>query len=152
VLAETAFPADRLTIEVTETAVLQGGETTDTLHALRRLGVGLALDDFGTAASSLGLLLTCPVSSLKLDRSFVDGLVVGSRQAAVANAVVQIARALDLTAVAEGIETVDQADLLHGLGYRLAQGYLYSRPLPSEEFARMWASDLLVGTGDTDRG
>ena len=139
-LAETGLPANRLTIEVTETAVLDGGGTTDTLHALRQLGVGLALDDFGTAASSLGLLLTCPVSSLKLDRSFVDGIVTGSRQAAVATAVVQIARALDLSAVAEGVENTDQADLLQALGYRLAQGYLFSQPLRNEEFARLWAA------------
>ena len=78
---------------------------TDALHALRRLGVGLALDDFGTAASSLGLLLTCPVSVLKLDRSFVDRLATDSRQRAVATAVIQMARALDLGAVAEGVET-----------------------------------------------
>jgi len=139
VLARTGLPPARLTIEVTETAVLGSDSATETLHALRRLGVGLALDDFGTAASSLGLLLTCPVSSLKLDRSFVDGIVPGSRQAAVATAVVSIARALDLSAVAEGIETTQQADLLYGLGYRLAQGYLYSRPLEHTDFARLFA-------------
>jgi EAL domain-containing protein (putative c-di-GMP-specific phosphodiesterase class I) len=104
VLAATGLPADRLVLEVTETAVLDDSDVTDALHALRRLGVGLALDDFGTAASSLGLLLTCPVSVLKLDRSFVDRLATDSRQRAVATAVIQMARALDLGAVAEGVE------------------------------------------------
>jgi EAL domain-containing protein (putative c-di-GMP-specific phosphodiesterase class I) len=113
--------------------VLDDAGALATLHALRRLGVGLALDDFGTAASSLGLLLTCPVSVLKLDRSFVEGLAEGSRQAAVADAVAHIARALDLRAVAEGVETPEQARMLGNLGYHAAQGYLFSHPLPAEE-------------------
>ncbi len=137
-LAADGLPADRLVIEVTETAVLDGGGATATLHALRRLGVGLALDDFGTAASSLGLLLTCPVSALKLDRSFVERLGADSRQTAVATAVIQIARALHLTAVAEGVETAEQADLLRDLGYRRAQGYLFSRPLRGADLAAHW--------------
>ncbi len=139
-LTANGLPPDRLTIEVTETAVLDGGGATETLHALRRLGVGLALDDFGTAASSLGLLLTCPVSALKLDRSFVERLGTDSRQAAVATAVIQIARALDLTAIAEGVETAEQAGLLRDLGYRRAQGYLFSHPLRGDELPARWAT------------
>jgi diguanylate cyclase (GGDEF)-like protein len=141
-LTTNGLPADRLVIEVTETAVLDGGGATATLHALRRLGVGLALDDFGTAASSLGLLLTCPVSALKLDRSFVERLGADSRQTAVATAVIQIARALHLNAIAEGVETAEQADLLRRLGYRRAQGYLFSRPLPGSELAIRWHRPL----------
>jgi len=136
VLATTGVPADRLVLEVTETAVLDDGGVTDALHGLRRLGVGLALDDFGTAASSLGLLLTCPVSVLKLDRSFVDRLATDSRQRAVATAVIQMARALDLGAVAEGVERPEQADLLRAIGYRRAQGFLYAAPLSGAEFTR----------------
>jgi EAL domain-containing protein (putative c-di-GMP-specific phosphodiesterase class I) len=139
VLAETGLPAGQLTIEVTETAALQDGRTETTLAELRRLGVGLALDDFGTAASSLGLLLTTPVSTLKLDRSFVGEVTTAARQAAVATAVIQISRALDLTAVAEGVETVEQADALARMGYTYAQGFLFSRPLPAEALARIWA-------------
>jgi diguanylate cyclase len=152
-LSASGLPADRLTIEVTETAVLDGDPASDALQALqalRRLGVGLALDDFGTAASSLGLLLTCPVNALKLDRSFVDRLCVDSRQRAVATAVIQMARALDLDAVAEGVEEPEQAALLHDLGYRWAQGFLYSPPVPGAEFARCWATGAATGaaTGD----
>jgi diguanylate cyclase len=139
-LAACGLPADRLAIEVTEAAVLDGDPASDALHALRRLGVGLALDDFGTAASSLGLLLTCPVNALKLDRSFVDQLCVDSRQRAVATAVIQMARALDLDAVAEGVEHPEHAALLRDLGYRRAQGFLYSPPVPGAEFARRWAT------------
>jgi diguanylate cyclase (GGDEF)-like protein len=141
-LASHGLPADRLIVEVTETAVLDGGGAIEALHALRRLGVGLALDDFGTAASSLGLLLTCPVSVLKLDRSFVERLGADSRQTAVATAVIQIARALHLGAVAEGVETTEQATLLRELGYRRAQGYLFSRPLSGNELAAHWDRPL----------
>ena len=141
VLARTGLPAAQLTIEVTESAALQEETIQEALRDLHRLGVGLALDDFGTAASSLGLLLTCPMTMLKLDRSFVDGVTTASsRQSAVATAVLQISRALDLGAIAEGIETPDQADYLRALGYSLAQGYYYSRPEPSEVIAKIWAA------------
>jgi diguanylate cyclase (GGDEF)-like protein len=138
-LAETGLPPDRLTIEVTETAVLADGPAMQTLHDLRTLGVGLALDDFGTAASSLGLLLTCPVSTLKLDRSFVDGVVTSARQSAVATAVLSISRALDLNAVAEGVETEEQAEFLAGLGYSVAQGFLLGPPQPAQSVEQIWA-------------
>jgi diguanylate cyclase (GGDEF)-like protein len=144
-LADAELPAERLTIEVTETAALNGREVLATLHELRALGVRLALDDFGTAASSLGLLLTCPVTSLKLDRSFVESITTVTRQAAVATAVVQIAQALDLDVVAEGIETREQAALLRRLGYRRAQGFLYHRPQPPEELAELWAAHCDLG-------
>jgi diguanylate cyclase (GGDEF)-like protein len=130
--------AGRLTLEITETAALAGPEVMRTLHELRALGVRLALDDFGTAASSLGLLLTCPVTSLKLDRSFVEGITTVTRQKAVATAVVQIAQALDLDVVAEGVESREQADLLRGLGYRRAQGFLYHRPQAPEQLAEVF--------------
>ncbi|MEV4517200.1 EAL domain-containing protein [Dactylosporangium sp. NPDC049525] len=127
----------RLTLEVTETAVLDRAEAIATLHALRGLQVRLALDDFGTAASSLGLLLTCPVTSLKLDRTFVDGITAVARQEAVATAVIRMAQALDLSAVAEGIETEEQARMLRHLGYRFGQGYLYARPLAAADVAAL---------------
>jgi diguanylate cyclase (GGDEF)-like protein len=139
-LATSGLPAARLTLEITETAALEGPHVIRTLHELRTLGVRLALDDFGTAASSLGLLLTCPVTSLKLDRSFVEGITTVTRQAAVATAVVQIAQALDLDVVAEGVETPEQAQLLRRLGYRRAQGFLYHRPQPPEQLAAVFRS------------
>jgi len=139
-LAEAELAPDRLTIEVTETAVLVDADAIGKLHDLRSLGVRLALDDFGTAASSLGLLLTCPVTSLKLDRSFVEAVTTVTRQAAVATAVIQIANALDLGAVAEGIETAEQAELLQRLGYRLGQGFHFFRPLPPAELPALWTA------------
>jgi diguanylate cyclase (GGDEF)-like protein len=137
-LDDAGLPPERLNIEMIETAVLDGSEINETLHKLRGLGVRLALDDFGTAASSLGLLLTVPLTSLKLDRSFVEGIVTVTRQAAVATAVAQIARALSLDLVAEGIETPEQAELLQRIGYRHAQGFMYHRPLPPHQVALLW--------------
>ncbi|MEV4274633.1 putative bifunctional diguanylate cyclase/phosphodiesterase [Actinoplanes xinjiangensis] len=142
VLAETGLPAGSLVIEVTETAVLDDEQSHATMIALRALGVKLALDDFGTAASSLGLLLTCPVSSLKLDRSFVESITTVSRQAAVATAVSQMAAALEFGSVAEGIETEEQRDLVRELGYEHGQGYLWSRPVPPERISELRTHDL----------
>ncbi|GAA1595317.1 putative bifunctional diguanylate cyclase/phosphodiesterase [Actinoplanes couchii] len=146
-LAAAGLPAGLLVIEVTETAVLDDEQSHATMEALRDLGVRLALDDFGTAASSLGLLLTCPVNSLKLDRSFVESINTVSRQAAVATAVSQMASALEFATVAEGIETVEQAELLQGLGYRYGQGYLYSRPVPPDGIVRLRSALALSVTG-----
>jgi diguanylate cyclase (GGDEF)-like protein len=140
-LDDAGLPPTRLIIEMIETAVLDGGEINETLHKLRELGVRLALDDFGTAASSLGLLLTVPVTSLKLDRSFVEGIATVTRQAAVATAVAQIARALSLDLVAEGIETPEQADLLQRIGYRHAQGFMFHRPLSASQVELLWQPD-----------
>jgi EAL domain-containing protein (putative c-di-GMP-specific phosphodiesterase class I) len=139
VLAATGLPAACLSIEVTETAVLDDEESNEAMLGLRALGVKLALDDFGTAASSLGLLLTCPVTTLKLDRSFVESITTVGRQAAVATAVSQMADALEFASVAEGIETEEQRDLLRNLGYQYGQGYLFSRPVPADEIGRLWA-------------
>ncbi|GIE81852.1 hypothetical protein Aph02nite_78020 [Actinoplanes philippinensis] len=137
VLAETGLPPGSLVIEVTETAVVDDEESQRTMEALRALGVKLALDDFGTAASSLGLLLTCPVNSLKLDRSFVESITTVSRQGAVANAVSQMAAALEFGSVAEGIETEEQRDLVRLLGYEYGQGFFYSRPVAPERISEL---------------
>jgi diguanylate cyclase (GGDEF)-like protein len=144
VLAETGLPAACLNIEVTETAVLDDEESNEALLALRGLGVRLSLDDFGTAASSLGLLLTCPVTTLKLDRSFVESITTVGRQSAVATAVSQMATALELSSVAEGIETEEQRALLQTLGYEYGQGYLFSRPVAPERIDVLWAAQAEV--------
>ncbi|MEV6631852.1 EAL domain-containing protein [Actinoplanes sp. NPDC051470] len=140
-LADAGLAPRSLTVEVTETVVVDDDESIAALHRLRAMGVSIALDDFGTAASSLSLLLTCPVSTLKLDRSFVEQVTTATRQAAVATAVSQIAEVLQLGLVAEGVETPEQAELLWSLGYRHAQGFLYSRPVPAEAAAAWWLPD-----------
>ncbi|MCU7730099.1 bifunctional diguanylate cyclase/phosphodiesterase [Actinoplanes sp. KI2] len=134
-LAETGLPAERLAIEVTETAVFGGRQAVQALHELRELGVQIALDDFGTGHSSLGLLQTVPVDVLKVDKSFVDNITEAGRHAVIATALIQVADGLGLTAVAEGVETAEQAAELHRLGYRVAQGYHFGRPVPEPDFA-----------------
>ncbi|GAA0558620.1 bifunctional diguanylate cyclase/phosphodiesterase [Paractinoplanes ferrugineus] len=127
-LTEFGLPAERLTIEVTETAVFDGGPAIEALHQLRALGIRIALDDFGTGHSSLTLLRTVPAQVLKVDKSFVDEITVGGQSAVIAGGLIEIANGLGMTAVAEGVETAGQAEVLYQLGYRLAQGYYFGRP------------------------
>ncbi len=130
---EAGLQPHNLVLEVTETGVLTSGQVLETLRALHDFGVSIALDDFGTGQSSLGLVRTFPVHILKLDKSFVDGITDGGRGTAVAAAVVQMAQAIGLDAVAEGIESEEQADCLIKLGYRLGQGFHLVPPVPAEE-------------------
>jgi diguanylate cyclase len=151
-LREAGLAPQRLVVEATETAVLKGGQVLATLHALHDLGVRLALDDFGTGQSSLGLLRTCPVDILKLDKSFVDGVTGAEQQAAVAAAVARMAQALGLDVVAEGIETGAQAQRLWDLGYRLGQGFNFARPLAADELGRLLAAPAAPATAVTAGG
>ncbi|MEV6347370.1 EAL domain-containing protein [Actinoplanes sp. NPDC051851] len=122
-----------ITCEITETAVFDGGAALATVRELRDLGVGVALDDFGTGQSSLTLLRTCPVTTLKVDKSFIDELNGTAEQEAIASSLSTIARTMGLRAVAEGVETREQADRLEALGYRYAQGFYFFKPAPATE-------------------
>ncbi|GAA2615762.1 hypothetical protein GCM10010399_53410 [Dactylosporangium fulvum] len=135
VLAATGLPADRLAIEVTETAVFGGGRAIEALDAVHALGVRVALDDFGTGHSSLGLLQTCPVDILKVDKSFVDDITMAGRHSVIATALINVSDGLNLEAIAEGVETAEQARELYRLGYRYAQGYHFGRPVATPQFA-----------------
>ena len=139
ILADTGLDASRLTVEITETAVFGGGRAVETVVALHALGIRIALDDFGTGHSSLGLLRSCPVDVLKVDKSFVDGVTGTVEQEAIATSIIEIAQALGLRAIAEGVETGEQADRLHALGYRLAQGFHFARPLASADVEAMFS-------------
>jgi diguanylate cyclase (GGDEF)-like protein len=129
-LAASGLPGAALAIEVTETAVFTGGRAVEALHQIRALGVRIALDDFGTGHSSLGLLQSVPVDILKVDKSFVDDITVAGRPAVIATSLIDIGNGLGLTTVAEGVETAEQAAELYRIGYRLAQGYHFGRPVP----------------------
>ncbi|GAA3160206.1 hypothetical protein GCM10010466_58830 [Planomonospora alba] len=150
VLRETGMDPGDLLLEITETAVFDSGPALETVKAVRELGVGLALDDFGTGHSSLGLLRTCPVDVLKVDKLFVDGVTGAAEHSAIATSLAQIARALRLQAVAEGVETEAQAKRLYQLGYRLAQGFLFAPPLPAGEIERRLAERAGDGSGLCD--
>jgi diguanylate cyclase (GGDEF)-like protein len=152
-LADSGLPSDRLVLELTESAVLRGHQVSRTLHELDGLGVKLALDDFGTGESSLSLLRSFPAAIVKLDKSFVDGIEIddgdpAARDAreAVARAVVQLAGALRLDTVAEGVENAEQAGRLRELGYTLGQGYHLARPMCADDMTMLLARQRSVVT------
>lgn len=133
-LRTTGVPPRSVCLEVTETAVLRRPEVARrVLDALRRLGVRVALDDFGLGYSSLTHLKALPVDVVKVDRSFVTDLVRSTEDRAVVEAVLTLARRMGLTVVAEGVETADQDELLREMGCPVVQGYLYGRPLPPSD-------------------
>ncbi|MBU5421050.1 EAL domain-containing protein [Cellulomonas hominis] len=131
-LARHDAPASWLGIEVTEGALADDTRVVPMLRALRELGVGVAIDDFGTGYSSLSRLHDYPVTLLKIDQSFVQGLggsgPVGPRAAGVVEAVVALGRSLGADVIAEGVEDAERYAALRGLGCDLAQGYLFGRP------------------------
>ncbi|GAA3212877.1 hypothetical protein GCM10010532_038310 [Dactylosporangium siamense] len=142
VLTATGLAPQRLTVEITETATLHPS-CVQSVHALRALGVRISLDDFGTGHSSLSTLQTCPVDEIKLDRAFT-GTCTAPDDRTVAAAVIQMARALRIAAVAEGIETEAQAQRLRELGYPHGQGYHFARPQPPERIDALLATGHLV--------
>lgn len=136
VLAETGLPAGNLELEITETIILRHDPSVvATLQALRAMGVGIAFDDYGTGYASLSLLKRFPLTRLKIDRSFVNGLCTDRRDAAVVRAVIDLSRNFGLKVIAEGVETEEQRRRLLAKGCQEAQGYLFGRPLPAAEFA-----------------
>ena len=131
VLKETGVAAHRLKLELTESA-LMGDGVSDTLHDLRRLGVHIQIDDFGTGYSSLSYLHRFPIDSLKIDRSFVSRIGEDEVSGAIITTIVSLARALDISVIAEGVETAKQLEWLRSLGCEAGQGYLFAKPLPPE--------------------
>jgi diguanylate cyclase (GGDEF)-like protein/PAS domain S-box-containing protein len=137
-LARTGAPPEQVCLEITE-SVLMAETTIEAIDALRALGVRLSIDDFGTGYSSLGYLRRFPVDSVKVDRSFVDGLGTESEDSAIVAAVVGLGHALGLSVVAEGVETERQLAELGALGCDRAQGFFFARPQPADVFASIVA-------------
>jgi EAL domain-containing protein (putative c-di-GMP-specific phosphodiesterase class I) len=133
-LRQFATPANALTVEVTETAVMvDSPRAAETLGRIAELGVKVAIDDFGTGYTSLSWLKRLPVTTLKVDRSFVMDMHNNDNDAAIVRSTVNLARDLGLEVVAEGVETTEAWKELEALHCDLAQGYLLSRPLPAHE-------------------
>jgi diguanylate cyclase (GGDEF)-like protein/PAS domain S-box-containing protein len=134
-LDASGLPAASLIFEITESMVMEDlSGAREIMKKLSRLGVRLAIDDFGTGHSSLAYLKQFPVHEVKVDRAFVKGVARSRVDLAIVRAVIDLANAIGISAVAEGVETVDQVAGLRTLGYRIAQGYFFSHPLPGKEF------------------
>ncbi|MBU2641163.1 MAG: EAL domain-containing protein [Gammaproteobacteria bacterium] len=134
ILAETGLDAAALELEITESAMMHDPQqVTATLSELKRIGVRIAIDDFGTGYSSLGYLKLFPVDVLKIDQTFIRDAPTHSRDAAIVRVIIEMARALELQVVAEGVETAAHLDFVQAMGCDLAQGYLFAKPMPASE-------------------
>ncbi|MFG5408805.1 EAL domain-containing protein [Piscinibacter sakaiensis] len=139
-------PAD-LVCEITETALVESiGSTQRLLDALRAMGIGLSIDDFGTGYSSLAHLRAIPVQQLKIDKSFVDDIATSTDARALVEGIIQLAHALRLEVVAEGVETEAQWRTLQRAGCDVVQGYHIGRPMPADELRR-WMAQRRVAPG-----
>ncbi|MCL2913479.1 EAL domain-containing protein [Shewanella corallii] len=144
VLAEVGLPPDRLEMEVTESIFIEQDTCLiNTLNHLKSVGVQLSIDDFGTGYSALSYLQRFSFSKLKIDRSFIQGMTNNVADRSLVNAMLAMAKSLDLKVVAEGIEEQPQADYLNLLGCEYGQGYLFSRPLSAAEFTQLLQSQAL---------
>ena len=148
VLAQTQLDARFLTLEITESMLIEDIESTIELFSqLKERGIQVSLDDFGTGYSSLNYLHRLPMNNLKVDRSFVNQIAEGKKNYQIVETIATLSKQLELDAIAEGIETLYQLEKLQELGYRFGQGYLFSKPLSQEETeALLRNSNLYLST------
>jgi len=140
IISETGFDAAFLDLEMTESAVMKNAEfTIKTLNELKTLGIKISIDDFGTGYSSLIQLKSLPIDVLKIDKSFINDVTTDPDDASLVTAIVGLARNLRLAVVAEGVETAEQLEFLNTLHCDEWQGYLFSKPLPADDFAKLLA-------------
>ena len=138
VVEEAHLPASLFELELTEGVLMQdveGGQRS--LRALKEFGFALAVDDFGTGYCSLSYLKRFPLDTLKVDRTFVNEATVDAEDAAIVRAIIGLGHNLGLTLVAEGVETDEQLQFLRAAGCDMVQGYLLSRAIPADAFARL---------------
>lgn len=137
-LETSGYPASRLELELTESALMQREEeTVEMLHTLRARGIRLAIDDFGTGYSSLSYLKRFPIDVLKIDKSFVDDIPFEADDMAIVTAIIAMGQALGFQVLAEGTERIEQIEFLKEKGCTMYQGYFKSRPVPAEEFIKL---------------
>ena len=138
ILRETGLEPQRLQLEVTESVIMNTGDAMVFINDLHSIGVGLAIDDFGTGYSSLAYLKQLPVQTLKIDRSFIKDISTDANDEAIAIAIIQLGKSMNLSVIAEGVETEEQAAFLLRHGCHLAQGYFYSKPLAAADMLARW--------------
>ncbi|WP_322980831.1 putative bifunctional diguanylate cyclase/phosphodiesterase [Pseudomonas sp. C11] len=139
ILNDTRCPAQRLELEVTESALLSNiNRAIGLLESIRALGVSLSIDDFGTGYSSLAYLRRLPLNTLKIDRSFIQDIANSSQDREIVHAIIAMAHALHLKVVAEGVESTQQLSFLQERGCDQVQGYLFSKPVPLDELIRQF--------------
>ena len=140
-LEQAGISASDLRLEVTESSLMSHEDTAqDTMQGLQKLGVGLHMDDFGTGYSSLNHLHRYPFDTLKIDRSFIQAMEHGKSSTEIVRTILGLARSLNMEAVAEGIETEEQAARLQSLGCKLGQGYYFARPMDPDAVTAMLAA------------
>jgi EAL domain-containing protein (putative c-di-GMP-specific phosphodiesterase class I) len=143
VAERSGLRAGTLALEITESVLMEEADSPATvLGTLQEHGLTLVLDDFGTGYSSLSRLKRFPLDVLKIDRSFVSGLASNTDDRAIVKATIDMAHAVGLSVVAEGVETSEQEDYLRGFGCDCVQGYLYARPRPAAEVTELFAGVL----------
>jgi predicted signal transduction protein with EAL and GGDEF domain len=146
---ETSMDPSRLQLEITESVLMQNTfSTLEILHALRKLGVQIAMDDFGTGYSSLSYLRSFPFDKIKIDRSFIQDLSNGDEPFAIVHAVAGLAKCLHMASTAEGVETPQQFEALRTIGCTEMQGYLFSQAKPAQEARRFFPQRAAVPMAD----
>jgi diguanylate cyclase (GGDEF)-like protein/PAS domain S-box-containing protein len=143
VLQSTGIPPEALTLEITESLLVQNFEEThQRLSQVQAQGIHISIDDFGTGYSSLSYLHRLPVDALKIDQAFVSYMGQDAKNQTIAESIIALSNVLGLNAIAEGIETLDQLQWLQTHGCEYGQGYLFSRPIPAEEVTALLKADL----------
>ncbi|MCK4840581.1 MAG: EAL domain-containing protein [Methylococcales bacterium] len=143
ILTKTGVPAEYLALEITE-STMQEKQCLNIIKQLRQLGIKISIDDFGTGYSCLASLKQLPLDCLKIDKIFVDDVVSNPDSSLLLGSIIGLANALNYQVIVEGVETKEQALIMHGLGCQIIQGYFFSRPVPSDKIPALIDVDFLV--------
>lgn len=144
-LLQTGLSAEYLELEITESIAIEGQtDAISELNTLREMGVKISIDDFGTGYSSLSYLKLLPIDTIKIDKSFIRDIGIDQNDAAIVTAIIKMSQSLNLTVIAEGVETVEQINFLKIQNCDEVQGFYYSKPVTAVEFARLLAANKLL--------
>jgi EAL domain-containing protein (putative c-di-GMP-specific phosphodiesterase class I) len=149
ILKETNLDPRWLELELTESSIMKDPETAiEKLHELKLMGIKVAVDDFGTGYSSLNYLKRFPIDTLKIDKTFVSDVCKDPHDTAIVRAIINLGHALDLTVIAEGVETKEQLQYLSALECDVVQGFLFSKALPATAFEELLIEQRRVTSGN----